>query len=82
MNSKLAGRLEGKVVVITGASTGIGRSAMEMFAQAGARVVGVARTKATLDEGRERLADWVTIHRSFSCIISGNDLNCIVSSIK
>lgn len=50
MNSKLAGRLEGKVVVITGASTGIGRSALEMFAQAGAKVVGAARTKSTLDE--------------------------------
>lgn len=50
MNSKLAGRLEGKVVVITGASTGIGRSALEIFAQAGAKVVGAARTKSTLDE--------------------------------
>lgn len=57
MNSKLAGRLEGKVVVITGASTGIGRSTMEMFAQAGARVVGVARTKATLDEAVQAVTD-------------------------
>jgi meso-butanediol dehydrogenase/(S,S)-butanediol dehydrogenase/diacetyl reductase len=46
----LNGRLEGKVAVITGASTGIGRAAMEMFAQAGAKVVGVARTQSTLDE--------------------------------
>lgn len=46
----LNGRLEGKVAVITGASTGIGRSALEMFARAGAKVVGAARTQETLDE--------------------------------
>lgn len=57
MKSKLEGRLEGKVAVITGASTGIGRSAMEMFAQAGARVVGVARTKTTLDEAVQAVRD-------------------------
>lgn len=49
-NSRLAGRLEGKVSVITGASTGIGRSAFEMFAAAGAKVVGAARTQSKLDD--------------------------------
>ncbi len=49
-NSRLAGRLEGKVAVITGASTGIGRSAFEMFAAAGAKVVGAARTQSKLDD--------------------------------
>lgn len=57
MKSKLEGRLEGKVAVVTGASTGIGRSAMEMFAQAGARVVGVARTQSTLDEAVQAVKD-------------------------
>lgn len=57
MNSKLEGRLEGKVVVITGASTGIGRSALEMFAQAGAKVVGAARTKSALDEAIRAVTD-------------------------
>jgi len=38
----------GKVVVVAGASTGIGRATAELFAQAGARVVMLAR-------GRERL---------------------------
>jgi NAD(P)-dependent dehydrogenase (short-subunit alcohol dehydrogenase family) len=53
----LAGRLEGKVAVITGASTGIGRAAMEMFARAGANVVGVARTQSTLDEAVKAASD-------------------------
>jgi NAD(P)-dependent dehydrogenase (short-subunit alcohol dehydrogenase family) len=46
----LYGRLQGKVAVITGASTGIGRAAMEIFARAGAKLVGAARTQSTLDE--------------------------------
>ena len=53
----LNGRLEGKVAVITGASTGIGRSAMEMFARAGAKVVGAARTQSTLDEAVKLATD-------------------------
>lgn len=44
------GRLSGKVAVITGASTGIGRATFEIFAREGARVVGAARTPAVLDE--------------------------------
>jgi len=57
VNSTLTGRLEGKVVVITGASTGIGRSALEMFAKAGAKVVGAARSKSNLDEAFKAVAD-------------------------
>lgn len=44
------GRLSGKVAVITGASTGIGRATFEIFAREGARVVGAARTQSALDE--------------------------------
>ncbi len=44
------GRLEGKVTVITGASTGIGRATLERFAAEGATVVGASRTKSKLDE--------------------------------
>jgi NAD(P)-dependent dehydrogenase (short-subunit alcohol dehydrogenase family) len=44
------GRMDGKVVVVTGASTGIGRATFELFAREGATVVGCARTKSTLDD--------------------------------
>ncbi len=43
-------RLAGKVAVITGAGTGVGRSCLRIFAQEGAKVVGAGRTQATLDE--------------------------------
>ena len=50
IDRSLRGHVEGKVVVITGASSGIGRAVALMMAGAGARVMLVAR-------GEEKLAD-------------------------
>lgn len=44
------GKLDGKVAIITGAGTGVGRSCMQVFAREGAKVIGAGRTEATLDE--------------------------------
>ena len=44
------GRLNGKVVVITGASKGIGKAIAFAFAAAGAKVVLAARTRETLEQ--------------------------------
>ena len=44
------GRLQDKVVIITGASSGIGRATMEIAGREGAKVVGTARTESRLQE--------------------------------
>nr|MBP9951986.1 SDR family NAD(P)-dependent oxidoreductase [Cypionkella sp.] len=47
--------MQGKVVVITGASQGIGASAAEVFAAAGAKVVLLARSEARITALAEKL---------------------------
>ena len=49
------GRLAGKVAIITGASSGIGRACMELFGREGAKVVGTARTESKLKEGLDNV---------------------------
>jgi NAD(P)-dependent dehydrogenase (short-subunit alcohol dehydrogenase family) len=43
-------RVKGKIALITGAGTGVGRACMKLFASEGAKVVGVSRTQSNLDE--------------------------------
>jgi NAD(P)-dependent dehydrogenase (short-subunit alcohol dehydrogenase family) len=43
-------RLDGKIAIITGAGTGVGRSCMTIFAREGAKVIGASRTQKNLDE--------------------------------
>lgn len=50
-------RLENKSVVVTGASAGMGKAIVELFAAEGANVVAVARRKERLDELVEALKD-------------------------
>lgn len=44
------GRLEGKVAILTGAASGIGRAAVSLFVQEGARVLAVDRQEPPEDE--------------------------------
>lgn len=46
---------QGKIAVVTGASTGIGRSTSELLARRGAHVVLVARTESKLEEAKRAI---------------------------
>lgn len=48
-------RLRGKIVVVTGASAGVGRAVARRFAKAGASIALIAREKESLDEAREEI---------------------------
>ena len=52
----MAGRIEGKACVVTGAGSGIGRAIAERFAQEGGRVVCVDRNQAAVTAVAEALA--------------------------
>ncbi len=50
-------KLEGKSVVVTGASSGMGKAIVELFVSEGANVIAVARRKERLDALAESLKD-------------------------
>jgi 3-oxoacyl-[acyl-carrier protein] reductase len=55
------GRLEGQVVMITGASKGIGREMARVFSKEGAKLVLVARNETQLQELTSELADAIYV---------------------
>jgi meso-butanediol dehydrogenase / (S,S)-butanediol dehydrogenase / diacetyl reductase len=62
----MAGRLEGKVAIITGTGSGMGRAAARIFAREGAKIVGcdinADHADAILQEVRAEGGDMVSIH--------------------
>lgn len=56
------GLLDGKVAIVTGASTGIGQAIMATYCREGARVVAASRTASRLEEAAEKVrADGGTV---------------------
>jgi hypothetical protein len=64
----MAGRLAGKVAIVTGASRGIGQAIAERFAREGAAVVLVARTRAAL----ESIAADITRDGGTAAVLAGD----------
>jgi meso-butanediol dehydrogenase / (S,S)-butanediol dehydrogenase / diacetyl reductase len=54
-NDSGSGRVAGKVAVISGASSGIGRATFELFGREGAKVVGTARSEGKLQEALDAI---------------------------
>lgn len=69
------GRLSGKVAVVTGASSGMGREIVKLYVSEGASVVAVARRKNRLEELADSLADAEGMVEIYPGDISDKDVN-------
>ncbi|MCR5031755.1 MAG: glucose 1-dehydrogenase [Lachnospiraceae bacterium] len=69
------GRLTGKVAVVTGASSGMGKEIVTLFVKEGAKVVAVARRKERLDELAAALAGEEGKVLAFPGDISSKEVN-------
>lgn len=75
--------LKDKIVVVTGASRGIGLAISREFARAGARVVLAARTIAKLNEEVSRLEGGAERHLTMQCDVTKSvDIHTLIATVK
>jgi NAD(P)-dependent dehydrogenase (short-subunit alcohol dehydrogenase family) len=70
IDRSLRGAVKGKVVVITGGSSGIGEAAAMRIAEAGGKVVIVARDEEKLAEVRKKIQSLGGFAKTYSCDIT------------
>jgi NAD(P)-dependent dehydrogenase (short-subunit alcohol dehydrogenase family) len=70
IDRSLKGAVKGKVVVITGGSSGIGEAAAIRVAEAGGKVLVVARDEEKLADVRKKITDAGGFVRTYSCDIT------------
>ena len=80
IDRSLAGRVRDKVVVVTGGSSGIGQATARKLADAGAKVVIIARDPEKLDATRKEIAAAGGRGYTYSCDLS--DMNAIDAVAK
>jgi NAD(P)-dependent dehydrogenase (short-subunit alcohol dehydrogenase family) len=73
IDRSLSGHVDGKVVLVTGGSSGIGRATALMMAEAGARVIIVARKQEELDETRQEIEAAGGTAFTYACDLSDFD---------
>lgn len=73
IDRSLRGHVKNRVVVVTGASSGIGHATAVMMAQAGAKVIIVARGQEKLDESMEEIKNLGGQVWSYTCDIADLD---------
>lgn len=70
--------LDSPVVIVTGASRGIGKAIVQVLLSEGAKVVAVSRHKADLDKAFGKSANLLTIQAD---ITSDEDVNSLIASV-
>jgi NAD(P)-dependent dehydrogenase (short-subunit alcohol dehydrogenase family) len=75
IDRSLKGAVKGKVVLITGGSSGIGEATALRIADAGGKVLIVARDEEKLAEARKKITDAGGFVKTYSCDITDYDAN-------